>query len=110
MSDRSSSVSLQNAWGTTINPSTADNQVTMIGNQPTALGDGEAIDLQDSDGTIGTTTWNVMCGRDNNNKARQATITWPSNDKLRAQSNSDIILKEVLRELFYNLTYKTWLL
>jgi len=77
-------------------------QDDIIANQPSSLGDGDAIDLQDEDGTVGTTKGTLIHGIDDNNEARPISVT---DGAIRVIEGSNHLLKEILTALRINNKY-----
>lgn len=69
------------------------------------VSDGEAIDLQDADLTIGTTRGILTFGKDADNKARPIELAGPNKNLVKTQDEHNHLLKEILTELKINNQY-----
>jgi len=69
---------------------------------PTVVGDGTAIDLQDTDGTVGTTKGTLTYAKDPDTKARPININL---DGLLKTSDDQTLLLEDILDTLKNIEY-----
>lgn len=85
--------------------STESKQDDIIAKQPTSLGDGDNVDLQDNDRTVGETKGTMIIAKDSNDKARPIEVSGIDNNALKVFEQNTHLLKEVVKLLIINNKY-----